>query len=211
MLNGKALLFGIFMFSAGIVISWLMYGDPGTVQAIAVKGGETITTDKDNATFKVFLDNETTVMTDATTINAKLTGGDKGTALKIAEQASKDLQFLADFHQSLADVEAENPCPTLAEWEAAGGVQGGTEPNPTEFPLCDPDVLYDPGKCNIFWEDINDKETFRGDPRETLTSRNVLVLISWDGTVYNHHFRDPGMGSPPVSGNSSLTPIWRGL
>ncbi len=194
MLGSKAILFGIFMFSAGMVISWLMYGDPQTALAINVKGGETITTDKDNAVFKVFLNDVTTVETDADTINGKLTGGDKGVALKIAEQASKDLQFLADFHQSLADIETENPCPTLAQWEAAGGTP---TTNPAEFPLCDPDVLYDPGRCDLFWEDIDDKVTFRGDPRETLTSRNVLVLITWNGTVYNHAFRDPGMGSPP--------------
>lgn len=197
MLDGKAILFGIFMFSAGMIISWLIYGDPGVAHAINVKGGETTTTDKDNATFKVFLTSETTIQTDAATVNAKLPGGDKGEALKIAKQASIDLQFLADFHQSLADIEAGNPCPTLADWEAAGGVPGGTEPNPAEFPDCDPDVLYDPSRCDLFWEDIDDKVTFRGDPRETLTSRNVLVLITWDGTVYNHHFRDPGMGSPP--------------
>ncbi len=197
MLGGKAILFGIFMFSAGMIISWLMYGDPQVARAINVKGGETITTDKDNATFKVFLDSETTVETDAGTINQKLNGQDKGVALKIAEQASIDLQFLADFHQPLVEIEAEFPCPSLAEWEAAGGVPGGTEPNPAEYPDCDPDVLYDPGRCSIFWEDTDDKVTFRGDPRETLTSRNVLVLITWNGTVYNHHFRDPGMGSPP--------------
>ena len=82
------------------------------------------------------------------------------------------------------------------EWEAAGGVSGGTEPNPSEFPLCDPDVLYDPNLCNIFWEDIDDRVSFRGNVKETLTSRNVLVSISWDGTLYNHSFRDPGF-SPP--------------
>jgi len=61
----------------------------------------------------------------------------------------------------------------------------------------DPDVLYDPGRCNLFWQDVDDKVDFRGNPKEVLTGRNVLILITWDGTVYNHHFRDPGMGSPP--------------
>lgn len=194
MLGGQAILFGIAMFSFGMVTAWFMYGDPGIAHAINVKGGETITTDKDNATFKVFLNSETTVETDAATINQKLKGQDKGAALKIAEQAGKDLQFWADFHQSLADIDAAFPCPSLEEWESAGGTP---TTNPAAFPDCDPDVLYDPGRCSLFWEDIDDKVTFRGSPKETLTSRNVLILITWDGTVYNHHFRDTGMGSPP--------------
>ncbi len=196
MIDSKGILFGMAMFCCGMVVAWLIYGDLTSVLAINVKGGETITTDKDNATFKVFLNDTNTVQTDTVTVNNKLIGGDKGSALKIAEQASKDLQFLTDKHQLLSDIDTENPCPTLAEWEAAGGISGGTEPNPSEFPLCDPDVLYDPNLCNIFWEDVDSKVSFRGNVKETLTSRNVLVLISWDGTLYNHSLSDPGF-SPP--------------
>ena len=71
MLHGKTILFGVAMFSAGMVVAWLMYGNPQVAQAINVKGGETITTDGTTATFKVFLNDVTTVMTDAATVNAK--------------------------------------------------------------------------------------------------------------------------------------------
>ncbi len=173
MLGTKALLFAAFLFMAGISIGYVLATDPQIAQAINVVGGETINTNVTSATFKVFKTSETTLQTDATTVNAKLLGMDKGQGDKIAAQASIDLEFLNNVHQTLADLQVAFPCPGID---------------------CDPDIETDPATCSIFWEDLDkqvDHPFIPDEPADTLTSRNTIITITWDGTIYIHGFADP--------------------
>jgi len=189
----KLFILGVF----ALAIFYLGYNagsyQPSIAQAINVVGGQITTTDKENAIFQVFKTDVETVETTATESISKLSGGDKTDGALIAKQSTIDLQFLLNKHQSLQIIQDENPCPSLAEWEAAGGVPGGNEPNPPEFPLCDPDVLYDPARCTLFWEDLDDKvnHPIQDNPFDSLTARNVIVEVEWDGTIYNLALRDP--------------------
>lgn len=75
-----------------------------------------------------------------------------------------------------------------------GRLVGGTEPNPPKYPLCDPDVLYDPARCTLFWEDLDpntDHPVIPGEPKDTLTSRPVMVQVKWDETIYTMRLANP--------------------
>ena len=144
-----------------------------TAEAINVVGAEVITTDANTATFRVFKTSSQTLETDTAAIDKKLKGQDRGEALKIADQATADLQFLNNFHQSLADLQAQFPCP---------GVE------------CDPDIETDPARCSLFWEDLDpklDHPIIPGNPNDTLTSRNTIITVFWNGTIYSIRLADP--------------------
>ncbi len=97
-----------------------------TVEAINVVGGETITRSSTDAEFRVFKTDTQTVETDTAKVSSKLKGQEKTNPLKIAEQASQDIQFLLDFHTPLADLGSD-----------------------------DPDKTVDPALCSIFHETID--------------------------------------------------------
>ncbi len=81
----------------------------------------------------------------------------------------------------------------------AGGVPSGTEPNPEEYPLCDPDVLYDPARCTFFWANLDpdiDHPVILGELRETLVFRSAIVTLIWDGATYVMSLHDP---RPPIN------------
>ena len=183
---------GLLVMGLGIGITIGQYEIP-SVQAINVVGGEIITRSETNADFRVFKSSQETVEV-LVKIKPKNIDPTKDTGELISKDTEESLQFLVNSHQSLQIIQDGNHCPTLAEWEAAGGVPGGNVPNPIEFPLCDPDVLYDPARCTAFWEDREpgiDHPVILGEAAETLTFRPVMVGIEWDGTIYNLTLRDP--------------------
>ncbi len=180
----------------GLVIGFTIgQYSPSPVLAINVVGGEVITIAEEDAIFRVFKTSEQTIETSATAVKAKLKIKNKGdgTGGAIGKGAGQELEFLNNAHNSLADLQNQFPCPSLAEWEAAGGTLT-TAPPGGEFPSCDSDILYDPGRCNIFWEDL-DKQVghpiFPGNPFDTLTSRNTVIDFPWSGTIYNIILRNP--------------------
>ncbi len=192
----KLIMASVFLI-VGFAIGINMAGnDPvdARVNAINVVGSQVTTISEDDATFQVFKTSVQTLETDVAKLKVKAKVKNKDGGDKIALEAGKELEFLNNFHQTLADIQLEFPCPSLEDWEAAGGVPGGNEPNPTEFPDCDPDVLYDPARCNFFWEDLIPQvahPTIIGNQSDTLTSRNTMITFSWNGTIYNNRLRNP--------------------
>jgi hypothetical protein len=161
-----------------------------SAEAINVVGGEIVTRSETDADFRVFKSSEETVEAKAVDVNRKLRGQEKNTGSAISRDAQTALQFLVNQHQLLSDIQALYPCPSLEDWEAVGGTP---TTNPPEYPDCDPDVLYESPTCYHFWEDLNpdDHPVLPGEPRETRTTRVVMVGIDWDGTIYNLRLADP--------------------
>lgn len=141
--------------------------------AINVVGGEIITRSETDVDFRVF-------KTDVETVEVKIERNPKkdpdperDTGEFISTEAEAELQFLLNTHQSLSSLQTQFPCP---------GVD------------CDPDIETDPALCSIFWEDLDpsiDHPTLPSNTFDTLTSRNVIIGIEWDGTIYNLTLRNP--------------------
>ncbi len=161
------------------------------VSAINVVGSQVITVDEKDATFQVFKTSTQTLETDVGKLKTKAKIKNKDGGAKIAIAAGEELEFLNNFHQSLVDLQVLFSCPSLDDWEPAGGTPTS---NPTEFPDCDPDILYDPARCSMFWEDLEPQTShpvLAGNPFDTLTSRNTMITFSWNGTIYNNQLRNP--------------------
>lgn len=195
---GKLIMLGAgFALAIGLMVYWAGEREAPLVEATNIPGGEVVTRSETDAEFRIFKsrgDVNRTVETTATIVNRDLRGTEKNAGAAIARDATQTLQTLTQDYQDLAQLNVENPCPSLEDWEAAGGVPGGTEPNPPEYPLCDPDVLYDPARCTLFWADLDpdvDHPILVGEPRETQISRVGFVTIIWNGVTYNLRIADP--------------------
>lgn len=184
--------------SIGLLVIGLVIGvtigqyQPNLVQAINVVGSEVMNGGKADSIFRVIISVGNIIETDSGEAISDITKhrvslgeavdelfAERLTGTEIGEEAAANLQFLANFHQSLADLQAQFPCP---------GVE------------CDPDIETDPARCNIFWEDLDpqiDHPIILGEGADTLTSRNVIIGVNWNETVYVISLRDPR----PTPGN----------
>ena len=159
---------------------------PNLVQAINVVGSEVINGGKADSIFRVIISVGNIIETDSGEAISDITKhkvslgeavdelfAERLSGTEIGEEASANLQFLANFHQSLADLQAQFPCP---------GVE------------CDPDIETDPARCSLFWEDLDpqiDHPIIPGEGADTLTGRNVIIGVNWNETVYFISLRDP--------------------